>query len=185
MLLVCHNSLNSCEMSLRSRVEERASELLKFCRTEGYNTRIALLVDLARHSGLRRFVVWDFERNAPIFTCPVSHGSGSQRPHLRSAYARLSNEDGSHLSSEGRALVSERYEGRYGVAYRLDGLETTNSNLRSRCVVLHGWEHTTSFPIWPIATAGSFGCPVLSRRMMARVDELLRNERCVVIELFR
>lgn len=171
-------------MSLQSRAKERASKLLEFCRKEGYNTRIALFVDLSRHSGRRRFVAWSFERNAPIFTAPVSHGSGSQKSHVRSAYARLSNEDGSHLSSVGRALVAERYEGRYGVAYRLDGLEATNSNLRPRCVVLHGWEHTTSYPIFPLATTGSFGCPVLSRSMMQRVDELIKLERGVVMEIF-
>lgn len=171
-------------MSLRSRAAERAKELLEYCRREGYNTRVALFVDLSRHSGRRRFVAWDMARMVPIFTCPVSHGSGSERSHVRSAYARFSNEDGSHLSSLGRAVVAERYEGRYGVAYRLDGLEATNSNLRSRCVVLHGWEHTTSYPVWPRATVGSFGCPVLSRRMMARVDELLRQEKGVILEVF-
>lgn len=172
-------------MSLRSRVAARAVALRENCRKEGYNTNIALFVDLSRHSGRNRFVVWDFERNVAIFTCPVSHGSGSERSHVRSAYACLSNEDGSHLSSVGRALVAERYEGRYGVAYRLDGLDSMNSNLRPRCVVLHGWEYTTSFPIWPLATVGSFGCPVLSRRMMARVDEILRRERAVVLEIFK
>ena len=163
---------------------ERAKELLEYCRREGYNTRVALFVDLSRHSGRRRFVAWDMVRMVSIFTCPVSHGSGSEMSHVRSAYARFSNEDGSHLSSLGRAVVAERYEGRYGVAYRLDGLEATNSNLRSRYVVLHGWEHTTSYPIWPRATVGSFGCPVLSRRMMARVDELLQREKGVIIEVF-
>lgn len=163
---------------------ELAKELAEYCRREGYNTRVALFVDLSRHSGRRRFVAWDMARMVPIFTCPVSHGSGSERSHVRSAYARFSNEDGSHLSSLGRAVVAERYEGRYGVAYRLDGLEATNSNLRSRYVVLHGWEHTTSYSIWPRATVGSFGCPVLSRRMMARVDELLRQEKGVILEVF-
>ena len=171
-------------MSLQSRAKERASKLLEFCRKEGYNTRIALFVDLSRHSGRRRFVAWSFERNAPLFTAPVSHGSGSQKSHVRSAYSRLSNEDGSHLSSVGRALIAERYEGRYGVAYRLDGLEATNSNLRPRCVVLHGWEHTTSYPIFPLATTGSFGCPVLPQSMMQRVDELIKLERGIVMEIF-
>ncbi|MEE1148335.1 MAG: murein L,D-transpeptidase catalytic domain family protein [Alistipes sp.] len=171
-------------MNLRSRVAERAVALRRFCEREGYNTRVAMFVDLSRHSGRNRFVVWDMVRNVPMFTCPVSHGSGSHRSHIRSAYARLSNEDGTHLSSEGRALVAERYEGRYGVAYRLDGLDATNSNIRSRCIVLHGWEHTTSFPIFPFATVGSFGCPVLSRRMMAKVDELLRQEKGVILEVF-
>ena len=172
-------------MSLLSRVAERAATLREFCRREGYNTSVALFVDLSRHSGRCRFVAWDMKRNAPIFICPVSHGSGAEKSHVRSVYANTSNEDGSHLSSLGRALVAERYEGRYGVAYRLDGLEASNSNLRPRCVVLHGWEHTTSYPIYPIPTVGSFGCPVLSRKMMRRVDELLQNEDRVVIEIYK
>ena len=171
-------------MSLRSRVKERATRLLEFCRDRGYNTRIALFVDLARHSGRRRFVAWDFDHERVIISCPVSHGSGSKESHVTTAYARLSNEDGSHLSSVGRALVAERYEGRYGIAYRLDGLDSSNSNLRPRCVVLHGWEHTTSYPIWPRATVGSFGCPVLSRRRMAEVDALLKDEQGVIIDIF-
>ncbi|MBO5900928.1 MAG: murein L,D-transpeptidase catalytic domain family protein [Alistipes sp.] len=172
-------------MSLRSRVAKRAEALRKFCCKEGYNTDVALFVDLARHSGRRRFVVWSFEQSAPIFICPVSHGSGAKESHVRSAYAEFSNEEGSHLSSLGRALVAERYEGRYGVAYRLDGLEESNSNLRLRCVVLHGWEHTTSYPIFPRATVGSHGCPVLSRAMMQRLDEVLQHRQRVVIEIFK
>ena len=171
-------------MSLRSRVERRAKEVLNFCHEQGYNTDIALFVDLSRHSGRRRFMAWDFKAQRPIFSCPVSHGSGNKSSHVRSAYARLSNEDGSHLSSTGRALVAERYEGRYGIAYRLDGLDESNSNLRPRCVVLHSWEHTTSYPIWPLATVGSFGCPVLSRPMMSRLDTLLQTHHNVILDIF-
>lgn len=177
--------LKGCAMSLRSRVAKRAEALRKFCCKEGYNTSVALFVDASRHSGRRRFVVWCFERNAPMFVCPVSLGSGAKESHVRSAYAEFSNNEGSHLSSLGRALVAERYEGRYGVAYRLDGLEVSNSNLRPRCVVLHGWEHTTSHPIWPRATVGSHGCPVLSRRMMRCLDEVLQSRQGVIIEIFK
>lgn len=171
-------------MSWLNRIAARAEELRDYCRKKGYNTDVALFVDLSRHSGRRRFVAWSFVQNAPIFACPVSHGSGSQRSHVRSAWAAVSNEDGSHLSSLGRALVAERYKGRYGIAYRLDGLDATNSNLRPRCVVLHGWSHTTTFPIYPLATVGSFGCPVLSQRMMHRLDILLQHHPNVILETF-
>ena len=172
-------------MSLLKHIRERVCMLRAWCNAKGYNSRIAIFVDLSLHSGRRRFVVWDFEHERPILMCPVSHGSGSKVSHKRSAYAQISNEDGSHLSSLGRAVVAERYEGRYGVAYRLDGLDVSNSNLRSRCVVLHGWKYTTSFPIYPLPTVGSFGCPVLSRKMMARVDEILQKEDKVVIDIFK
>lgn len=172
-------------MSLLKHIRERVCMLRAWCCCRGYNSRIAIFVDLSLHSGRNRFVVWDFVAEKPLLICPVSHGSGSVKSHVRSAYARISNEDGSHLSSVGRAVVAERYEGRYGIAYRLDGLEDSNSNLRPRCVVLHGWEHTTSFPIYPIPTVGSFGCPVLSTKMMARVDEILQTQKGVIIEIFK
>ena len=185
MLWVCLNSWSNFVMSLQGRVAQRAAALLEYCQERGYNCSVALFVDMSRHSGRRRFVVWDFAAASPVLMCPVSHGSGSGKSHVRSAYARFSNEDGSHLSSLGKAVVAERYEGRYGTAYRLDGLDDSNSNLRPRYVVLHGWEHTTSHPVWPRATVGSFGCPVLSRDMMASVDEILKDKSGVIIEIFR
>lgn len=172
-------------MSISKYFSTRAAELYAFCREGGYNTRVALLMDLGRHSGRRRFVVWDFQQGKALHSFPASHGSGSVQSHVRSAYAECSNEDGSHLSSAGRALVAERYVGRYGVAYRLDGLDETNSALRKRCVVLHGWRYTTSFPIYPFPTVGSWGCPVLSRRAMRKVDEILQREQRVVLWMYK
>ncbi|MBQ8543746.1 MAG: murein L,D-transpeptidase catalytic domain family protein [Alistipes sp.] len=172
-------------MSISKDFSTRAAELYAFCQEGGYNTRVALLMDLGCHSGRRRFVVWDFQQGRALYSFPVSHGSGSARSHVRSAYAKCSNEDGSHLSSAGRALVAERYVGRYGVAYRLDGLDETNSALRKRCVVLHGWRYTTSFPIYPFPTVGSWGCPVLSRRAMRKVDEILQREQRVVLWMYK
>lgn len=161
--------------------ERHAAELLKFCRERGYNDRVALLWDLSRHSGRRRLAVWNFREGRAEHLFVASHGSGSAASHVRSARARVSDADGSHLSSEGRALVAERYMGSYGVAYRLDGLDETNASLRKRCVVLHGWKYTTSFPIWPVATVGSWGCPVLSVRDMATLDAILQREENVVL----
>ena len=142
----------------------RATEAAEYCQKSGYNQRYVLLWDLSRHSGRRRFVVWNIIKGRVEHAFVASHGSGSRRSHVPSAYAQVSNEDGSHLSSVGRALVAERYIGRYGVAYRLDGLDDENVAMRKRCIVLHGWQYTTSFPIWPLPTMGSWGCPVLSCR---------------------
>ena len=114
-------------MSISKDFSARAAELYAFCQERGFNTRVALMMDLGRHSGRRRFVVWDFQQGRALHSFPASHGSGSAQSHVRSAYAKCSNEDGSHLSSIGKCLIAERYEGRYGVAYRLDGLEESNS----------------------------------------------------------
>ena len=164
---------------------QQAVDVAAFCREKGYNQRIVLLWDLSVHSGRRRFVVWNIAENRVEHAFVASHGSGSPRSHVPSAYARVSNEDGSHLSSVGKALVAERYEGRYGVAYRLDGLDETNSEMRRRCIVLHGWQYTTSFPIWPLPTVGSWGCPVLSRKAMRILDEILQREENVLLWTYK
>ena len=98
-------------MNLES-FRNRAEELLAFCCERGYNEKYLLLWDLSLHSGCRRFVVWSVEHDCALHCFVASHGSGSAKSKARSAYASLSNEDGSHLSSEGRALVGERYIGR-------------------------------------------------------------------------
>ena len=167
------------------RFRQHAAELREFCAANGYNSRIALLWDLSLHSGRRRFVVWNYAKNRVERAFVASHGSGKECSLRYSAYAATSNTPDSHLSSVGRALVAERYVGRYGVAYRLDGLDESNSALRERCVVLHGWKHTTSFPIWPMPTVGSWGCPVLSLRSMAILDEIIRNEEKVVLYAYK
>lgn len=168
-----------------TRFRHRAVEAATYCRENGYNQRIVLLWDLSIHSGRRRFVVWNIIENRVEHAFLASHGSGSRRSHVPSAYARVSNADGSHLSSVGRALVAERYVGRYGVAYRLDGLDETNSAMRKRCIVLHSWRYTTSFPVWPLPTIGSWGCPVLSRRDMRILDKILQQEQSVVLWAYK
>ncbi len=81
-------------------------------------------------------------------------------------------------------LIAERYTGSYGIAYRLDGLDTTNNMMRRRCIVLHGWRHTSSRPIWPLPTVGSWGCPVLSDDAMHRVDAILQSHSNVILYSF-
>lgn len=163
------------------KFRRHAASVKEFCHAGGYNEDIVILWDLSLHSGRRRFVVWDLVADKPLRAFVASHGSGSECSHRYSAYASTSNRVDSHLSSVGRAVVAERYVGRYGVAYRLDGLDESNSAMRERCIVLHGWKHTTSLPIWPIPTVGSWGCPVLLRRSMSILDEILRDKQGVVL----
>ncbi len=103
------------------RFRHRAEQLAVFCREKGYNCDVVLLWNLSLHSGRRRFVVWNVAKGRAEHCFVCSHGSGSAKNRVRSAYAECSNAEGSHLSSVGRALVAERYEGRYGVSYGWTG----------------------------------------------------------------
>lgn len=160
----------------------RAHNLKQFADENQCSQRIAIMVDYSMPSGANRLFVWDLQNDKLLYACLVAHGRG--RGHDKYEPIKFSNEDGSHLSSLGRCRIAERYHGRYGLAYRLDGLDTTNSNVRSRCIVLHAHKAVPTFQIFPFRIVHSQGCVMVSRKDMARIDELIRDERDVLLETY-
>jgi hypothetical protein len=100
------------------------------------NTRYVTVVDFSRHSGKKRFFIVD-TRTGDVDAHAVAHGTGSD-PGNTGYAKRFSNVNGSNASSLGFYLTAETYVGKHGRSLRLDGLSTTNSNVRSRAVVIHG-----------------------------------------------
>ncbi len=155
----------------------------RYATMNGMNREICILVDYSLPSGCNRLWVWAFARQQKIFECPVAHGRGHKRKYrcFRKDTARFSNEPESWLSSLGHARIAERYHGRFGTSYRLDGLDSTNSNLRRRAVVLHGHASVPEKSIFPLLSGRSKGCLAVAYRNMARLDSLLRNRKDVLL----
>jgi hypothetical protein len=98
-----------------------------------------VVVDFALDSGKKRFFLLDMQ-TGEVTPHAVAHGAGSEIDG--NGFARkFSNEDGSHESSLGFVLTGEIYSGVHGRSLRLDGLSTTNSNMRSRAIVLHSADY--------------------------------------------
>ncbi len=152
----------------------------------GMNQEICLLVDYSLPSGCNRLWVWDFTQQKKIFECPVAHGRGKskkcQAPHKDTAC--FSNEPETWLSSLGHACIAERYEGSFGTSYRLDGLDASNSNIRQRCIVLHGHKSVPEKPIFPLPSRRSRGCVVVANKNMAHLDELLKDRKEVLLVIY-
>jgi L,D-transpeptidase catalytic domain len=99
----------------------------------------ASVLDFSAHSGTPRFHLIDRASGRVLRTFRVSHGQGSEgsRPD---GYAEVfSNVPDSNASSLGLYRTAETYvsEVYAGLAMRMDGLSTTNSNARSRFIVIH------------------------------------------------
>lgn len=69
----------------------------------------------------------------------TTHGGGSD-PDRDGIATIFGNEIDSGKSSLGFVRTAEAYDGRFGRSIRLDGLSSTNDNMRVRAVVFHGWE---------------------------------------------
>lgn len=93
------------------------------------------IVDYAAHSSEPRFYIVDLEKRTAR-ALRVTHGSGSDRDH--DGYLdRFSDQDGSNATSRGAYRTAEVYDGKYGRAERLDGLDDSNRTARDRAIVMH------------------------------------------------
>jgi hypothetical protein len=143
-----------------------------------YNTKIAFLVDMRIKSGKNRFFVYDLVNDKIIDQGLVAHGSGSEtavRGDLK-----FSNEPNSNCTSLGRYSIEKCYKGIFGKAYRLTGLDETNSNALKRAIVLH---HYSAVPYeeQDHYISRSHGCPMVNEQFFKRIEKIIDSSKSKII----
>jgi hypothetical protein len=134
------------------------------------NNRHAAIIDFRKSSKLKRFFIINLNTGA-VWALHTAHGKGSDSNH--DGYAeKFSNKSGSNASSVGPYKAAETYSGKHGYSLRLDGLSTTNSNARSRAVVIHGANYVQDRSV---IQGRSWGCPAISMQNRTRVIDLLKG----------
>ncbi len=159
--------------SLAHATQSRSPKLLAIARAMlERNARhvgkadIVALADFSAPSWSPRFHVVDMTAGT-VASHLAAHGRGSDPAHtgwLKS----FSNEIGSNASSEGAYVVGEQYDGKYGRAIRLSGLDPRNSNAEARAIVVHQAWYVSAGMIEKYGKLGrSEGCFALSETGMA------------------
>jgi hypothetical protein len=99
----------------------------------------AAVLDFSAHSSTPRFHVIDRVSGQVLHSFRVAHGQGSEGKRDDGYAEVFSNVPGSNASSLGLYRTAEIYRSDVypGLAMRLDGLSPTNSNARSRFIVIH------------------------------------------------
>lgn len=143
-----------------------------------YNTKIAFLVDMKIKSGKNRFFVYDLENNKILDQGLVAHGSGSEtgiRGDLK-----FSNVPNSNCTSLGRYSIEKAYRGIFGKAYKLVGLDETNSNAFKRAIVLH---HYSAVPYeeQDYYISNSHGCPMVNEDFFKRLEKIIESSKTKII----
>ncbi len=141
------------------RLQSIAEKLRPMLKAEHFCETYCFLADMSIHSGKNRFFVYDLENDSVIHAGLVAHGSGSE---TESGRLKFSNEAGSLATSLGRYRIGQEYIGKYGLAFKLSGLDKTNSNAYERAVVLHAHPLVQATEIWPEQTCLSWGCPTVN-----------------------
>lgn len=161
--------LNEIEFA---RLTEHVNEIKSFTASNrNYNHKIAFLVDMKIKSGKNRFFVYDLESNEIIDQGLVAHGSGSETG-IKGDILQFSNAPNSNCTSLGRYTVEKSYNGVFGKAFRLAGIDETNNNAMKRSIVLHKYKEV------PTDEQGyyiinSHGCPMVSEMFFKRLEKII------------
>jgi hypothetical protein len=161
------------------RLTDHVSEIKSVLGNNGrYNTRIAFLVDMKIKSGKNRFFVYDLQNNKILDQGLVAHGSGSEtgiRGELK-----FSNTPNSNCTSLGRYSVEKSYTGIFGKAYRLNGLDDSNSNALKRAVVLHQYS-AVPYEEQDYYISNSHGCPMVNEMFFKRLEKIIDSSNSKIM----
>ncbi|WP_027379454.1 murein L,D-transpeptidase catalytic domain-containing protein [Chryseobacterium daeguense] len=158
-LFSCSKFESQANNSIDYLPQSKVSEIKNYLKGKNYNQDIAVFINFKIHSGKYRYFVYDLKNDKILQKAVVAHGEGSAVKN--SNVLQFSNIDGSHQSSLGKYEIRESYNGKFGKAYRLNGLDQTNSNARARAIVLHSF-HCVPDKESSDPACLSFGCPMLS-----------------------
>ena len=139
-----------------------------------FSTQICFLIDMRIASGKQRFFVYDLQQNKIRFSGLVTHGRCNQNWLTGRKYG---NTVGCGCTSLGKYRVGNAYQGRFGLAYKLYGLDTTNSNAYSRFVVLHAMQCVPEEAVDPYPICQSDGCPTVSAGLLKELAVLINSSK--------
>jgi len=172
---VLHDSIDSIEQKLLNRVFV-IKQLIN--TSSKYNKEIAFLIDMRIMSGKNRFFIYDLKNNKIIDQGLVAHGLGSGNEIT--GQLKFSNIPNSFCTSLGKYYIGSSYNGEYGKAYKLYGLEKTNSNAFVRNIVLHKYDKVPcDEQDRPICR--SLGCPMVNAAYYERIEKLIDSSKSNII----
>ncbi|HVS97394.1 MAG TPA: murein L,D-transpeptidase catalytic domain family protein [Puia sp.] len=153
---------------------EKAARAKAFVSSHGFNQDFCFLVDMHLPSGKNRFFVYDLHKDSILLSGMVAHGGGGD---LFAATPRFSNLNGSNCTALGRYRIGHPYQGRFGMAYKLYGLDTTNDQAFARNIVLHSYWLVPEKETWPVPICNSRGCPMVSAAFLKNLQPFIDQSR--------
>jgi L,D-transpeptidase catalytic domain len=164
------------------RIAREVSGQRSFLANHGFNTGICFLADMQLPSGKDRFFVYDLKKDSILLAGLVAHGSGNKDFSLHPSF---SNTDGSNCTSLGKYRIGKPYPGRFGLAYKLFGLDSTNDQAFNRNVVLHAFTAVPEGETDPYPICNSRGCPMVAPAFLKQLQPLIdRSKKPIMLLIF-
>ncbi|MBS1565601.1 MAG: murein L,D-transpeptidase catalytic domain family protein [Bacteroidetes bacterium] len=155
-----------------------ASAASEYAAKNHFNTETCFFVDMAVESGKSRFFVYDLARNKILIKGLVTHGCCNKKWLTGRQYG---NEAGCGCTSLGKYKIGYPYQGKFGLAYKLYGLDASNSNAFDRFVVLHSMQCVPEKEVSPYPICQSDGCPTVSPGFLQSLAGIINSSQKPVL----
>ncbi|MFT3826826.1 MAG: murein L,D-transpeptidase catalytic domain family protein [Chitinophagaceae bacterium] len=156
--------------SILKKLDSKAAALAAYAKQNNYNTQVCFMVDMSVESGKDRFFVYDLKKDSVLDAGLVTHGRCNEEWLNGRKYG---NEIGCGCTSLGKYRVGNPYKGKFGLAYKLHGLDNTNNNAFKRFVVLHSHGCVPDKEVAPYPICQSDGCPTVSAPYLQKLAHIL------------
>ena len=157
-----------------TRLKEKVVGIADYVHANDFNPDYCFLVDMSIPSGKKRFFVYNIKLAAVEYSALVSHGSGSYFPGCNDLLV-FSNMPNSNATSLGKYKIGQAYQGKYGLSYKLYGLDSTNHNAFQRAIVLHSDAYVPQAETYPRHIYESAGCPAVSPVFLKEIGKYIRT----------
>lgn len=163
------------------RIIKKANEIKNFINDKDkYNNEIVFLIDMKISSNKNRFFVYNLNKNEITIQGLVAHGSGSEKNKSNNGELFFSNENNSLCTSLGKYEIKNSYNGDFGKAYKLIGLDKTNSNAFLRNIVLHKYKSVPPNE-QKREICLSYGCPMVNEVFFNKLEEIIDNSNKTIL----
>lgn len=141
------------------RLKQKALLARDFLKENNYNNTRCFFVDMRVAAGRKRFFVYNLHKDSIESAGLVAHGSGSDKGADELSFSNTPN---SNATSIGKYRIGKPYFGKFGLAYKLYGLDASNNKAFDRFVVLHAHSCVPNDDVAPLPICESWGCPTVA-----------------------
>ena len=156
---------------LNAKLEEKVAAAKSFVQKKNFNETTCFLIDMSLSSGQNRFFIYDLKKDSLLNSGLVAHGNCYQNWLQGRQY---SNRVGSGCTSLGKYKIANSYNGKFGLSFKLHGLDSTNNKAFERYVVLHSHSCVPDTEVSD-EICQSNGCPTVSPGFLNKLKEIISH----------
>lgn len=153
------------------KIHSKGFNVKDFVKQNQFNTSICFLIDMSLPANKKRFFIYDLKKDTILSSGLVTHGNCNQYWLEGRKYG---NKVGCGCTSLGKYKIGNSYYGRFGLAFKLYGLDTSNSNAFRRYVVLHSHSCVPDTDVKE-DICQSNGCPTVSPEFLKQLESLIKK----------